>query len=93
MKDHRPLFYRAEAPRLGSVHGLVVKHRIISPSMIADGRQSNKIVRSRPNEEDVKAEGRSLAKVKKFTDATLGVSCALRLETKSAFQLLKVAKN
>lgn len=90
-KDHRPLGYRAQALRLGSVDTTSVTKRKTSSSVKKTERQRKKVIRTGRGEKSVKVEVESLAKLEDVTNATPETSGTPQPEAKSACQLLKAA--
>lgn len=89
--DHRPLVYRSEAPLHSSVHRSSVKKSSPYSLMKSSGHQREKMKRTSPDEEMVKVEPGSSAKLEGVIDSTLAAFDVLQPKAKSASHLLKLA--
>lgn len=91
IEDQRPLVYTAESPAFGTVHSFSVKNRKMSSSMKIARLESKKGKEDIPDEEGVRAEMESSARVEDAIHATPEVSCALPPVAKFAFQVSGIA--
>lgn len=63
-----------------------MKKRTLASSMMTTGRHSKKIEKTSPDEEELKGEVGSPAKIENVTDAILKVSGPLEKKAEPAFQ-------
>lgn len=91
LEDHRSLFYRLGAPRLGFVRSSSVKNRSLSSSVMKIGLPSRHVTRGSFEEKRMKAGAESVKTVEAVNNATPAVSGVLQPEAKSAFQVPETA--
>lgn len=87
MEDHRPILYRAKAPRLSSVDDSSVKKKKAYSSMVKTDRRSKEVMKSSPEEKRVKSGAERLAKTENLVDTTPAVLDASQPESESTFQV------
>lgn len=91
LEDYRPLLYRAEVSRLGSLHCSSLKNREPSLPRTTFWRRTKKAGRTFFDGEGVKIAARTVKKRERFTGVTPAGFCTAWLETEAAFQVPKAA--